>query len=118
MLGTSSINSYADFSAERRVNYWYWITGTREGCSGKPGTATPGHRRFIPGDMDSDGDVDQEDFGLLQACFSGTGEPQIDPGCIDARLDSDTDVDLEDAAIFLACFGGPNQPPPATCPEF
>jgi hypothetical protein len=32
-------------------------------------------------DMDSDGDVDQSDFGLLQRCFSGTALG--DPHCAD-----------------------------------
>jgi hypothetical protein len=78
---------------------------------------TPGQRRFIPGDMDSDCDVDQEDFGLFQACLSGAGVPQTDPDCIDARLDGNDDVGPEDVAIFLACLGGPNMPPAAACPQ-
>ncbi|MBP7936436.1 MAG: hypothetical protein KA354_17495 [Phycisphaerae bacterium] len=32
-------------------------------------------------DFDHDGDVDQSDFGLLQRCFSGAGEP-ADPDCV------------------------------------
>jgi hypothetical protein len=74
-------------------------------------------RLGIPGDFDGDGDVDQEDFGHLQACLTGPGIAQTDPECINARLDDDTDVDIDDVEIFLACFGGPGMPPAATCPE-
>jgi len=31
-------------------------------------------------DLDSDGDVDQEDFGILQRCYSGPDE-HADPNC-------------------------------------
>lgn len=67
------------------------------------------------GDFDFDGDVDQEDFGHLQACLSGQGIAQIDPVCLNARLDADLDVDADDVAIFLGCFSGPGQPPPPGC---
>lgn len=60
-----------------------------------------------PGDMDGDDDVDQEDFGLLQACVSGASVPQSDPACTDARLDKDSDVDQADIALFLGCLSGP-----------
>jgi hypothetical protein len=60
----------------------------------------------IPGDMDGDWDVDQSDFGLFQACLSGSGNPQTDPACARARLDGDSDVDGDDLALFLRCFSG------------
>lgn len=60
-----------------------------------------------PGDMDGDDDVDQEDFGLLQACVSGPSVPQSDPACADARLDKDSDVDQADVSLFLGCLSGP-----------
>jgi hypothetical protein len=62
------------------------------------------------GDFDKDLDVDQEDFGHLQACFSGANRP-YESGCEDADLDVDSDVDLEDFGEFQACMGGANQPP-------
>jgi len=31
-------------------------------------------------DLDSDGDVDQSDFGIFQRCYSGDGQP-ADPNC-------------------------------------
>jgi hypothetical protein len=62
------------------------------------------------GDFDIDRDVDQEDFGHLQACFSGATHP-YEAGCEDADLDRDDDVDLEDFAEFQECMAGANQPP-------
>lgn len=69
----------------------------------------------IPGDFDKDGDVDQSDFGHLQACLSGNGVAQNDPACQDARLDTDADVDLSDLFLFQTCAGGANRPPAETC---
>ena len=63
-----------------------------------------------PCDFDSDGDVDQEDFGHLQGCLSGAGVPQTDPNCIGADLDKDTDVDQEDLSGLRDCLSGPNVP--------
>jgi hypothetical protein len=59
------------------------------------------------GDFDADGDVDQADFGHLQVCLTGAGEPQDDPACADAKLDGDQDVDGTDVDVFLGCMTGP-----------
>ncbi|UCD29617.1 MAG: hypothetical protein JSV03_03815, partial [Planctomycetota bacterium] len=57
-----------------------------------------------------DNDVDQEDFGWFQTCYTGSGVfPTTE--CEPADLDSDRDVDVEDFAIFQTCMGGPNNPP-------
>ena len=61
----------------------------------------------IPGDMDSDGDVDMEDFGLFQVCLSGRSVPQTDPGCAGARLRGNDYVDRMDTLLFLGCMSGP-----------
>lgn len=66
------------------------------------------------GDFDSDGDVDQQDFGHLQACITGFGVPASDE-CADAKLDGDIDIDQDDVQLFEACMNGPGNPPPATC---
>ncbi len=58
-------------------------------------------------DFDADGDVDQEDFGHLQACLSGQGIAQTEFACTDAKLDGDNDVDADDMAAFLSHFSGP-----------
>ena len=72
---------------------------------------------LIPGDLDHDGDVDQEDFGLFQACLTGPGEPQQDPACQDARLDTDVDVDQDDFGLFQLCITSPNQAANPTCAD-
>ncbi|HPD32536.1 MAG TPA: discoidin domain-containing protein [Phycisphaerae bacterium] len=67
------------------------------------------------GDMDLDNDVDQHDFGLFQACYTGAGNPQNLSQCAPARLDDDNDVDSEDFAIFRACLTGPGVPADRDC---
>jgi hypothetical protein len=62
----------------------------------------------VPGDFNSDGDVDQEDFGHLQACLTGTGVPVSDPDCFDADLDEDGPIGSGDVSIFLDCMTGAN----------
>lgn len=57
-------------------------------------------------DHDSDGDVDQADFGWFQACLSGAYVPQSAPDCLNAMLDGDSDVDGDDLAIFADCLSG------------
>lgn len=75
-------------------------------------TTNPG----VP-DQDRDGDVDQKDFGLFQACFTGPGIEQTSPACYRARLDPDTDVDQDDFAVFRGCLSGPGAPVGAGCTE-
>lgn len=58
-------------------------------------------------DFDGDGDVDIEDFSLIQRCLTENGSPQSDPECDKAVLDDDGNVDEQDIALFLNCFGGP-----------
>lgn len=67
---------------------------------------------FVPGDLDRDGDVDQEDFGLLQRCFTGSGGIAIEP-C--RSIDSDQDVDRDDVSILSGCWSGPNVPAVLGC---
>jgi hypothetical protein len=61
-----------------------------------------------PGDFDRDGDVDQEDFGHLQACLSGPGVVQSEEACADALLDPDDDVDNDDFGLYQTCYSGAN----------
>ena len=63
---------------------------------------------LYPGDMDGDCDVDQEDFGLFQVCYSGPGIAQNDPACMLAQLDDDDDVDPNDFGTFQGCMSGAN----------
>mgnify|MGYP001348422294 FL=1 len=64
----------------------------------------------VPGDFDDDQDVDQEDFGLWQACVTGPDIPQEDPACARMKLDADSDVDLDDLKIIEPCQTGPAIP--------
>jgi len=70
-----------------------------------------------PGDFDGDYDVDQEDFGHLQACLSGV--PQADPTCQDANLDGDSGlfVNTNDLQIFRRCLSGEGVPADPSCAE-
>jgi hypothetical protein len=63
-----------------------------------------------------DGDVDQEDFGHLQACLSQPGAAPA-AGCADADLDADHDVDQDDFGIFQQCVSGPNRLADKTCDD-
>lgn len=65
-------------------------------------------------DFDGDGDVDQEDFGHLQVCYSGTVS-QTDPTCWNALLDGDDTVDANDVKVFEKCRSGPGVPAAANC---
>ena len=69
------------------------------------------------GDMDGDGDVDQQDFGLFQVCLSGPGVAQPDPACECAHLDDDEDVDQDDFSVFQNCMSGANVPADPNCDD-
>lgn len=71
----------------------------------------------IPGDFDGDSDVDQANFGHLQACLSGNGIPPADERCDDADLDRDKDVDADDYVIFAGCSSGANISADPGCAE-
>ena len=65
-------------------------------------------------DFDVDGDVDMDDFGHLQRCYTGS-EIQGDPACYNACLDGDGLVDLSDMSLFNGCYSGPNVPASVGC---
>ncbi len=60
----------------------------------------------VPGDFDDDRDVDMDDFAVLQACLSGSGQAPTGAGCAEADLDHDQDVDKVDLGLFVNCFSG------------
>ncbi len=66
-----------------------------------------------PADLDLDGDVDDADFALFFAAFSGPGVPSGNPA---ADLDGDTDTDDADFGLAFAAFTGPGTPA-ASVPE-
>ena len=57
-------------------------------------------------DLNEDGAVDLDDFGLLHACLGGPGVTP-ETGCAGADFDEDSDVDLADVAAFAHGFQGP-----------
>jgi len=77
-------------------------------------TSTP-QPPHAPGDFDLDNDVDQDDFGHLQVCLSGTGVAQTDPACQDAKLAGRSWVDDNDVAVFRRCLSGANNPADPNC---
>lgn len=71
-------------------------------------------------DADGDGDVDQEDFGVIQVCLTGSGDPDgvFDPvlcSCYD--WNGDEDVDQWDLAAFEGCASGPEVPADPSCDD-
>ncbi len=85
--------------------------GTRQFCAREGGKTT--HRPSLtltfvprPGDFDSDGDVDLDDYDTYFApCYTGPGG-QPSQGCEACDLDADNDVDLIDLATFQRSFTG------------
>ncbi|GMU24655.1 MAG: hypothetical protein AMXMBFR13_47290 [Phycisphaerae bacterium] len=71
----------------------------------------------VPGDFDGDRDVDMDDFGAFQACFSGPGAVQTDPACGKARMDGDPDVDQADFELFQRCMTGANVEGSPSCAD-
>ncbi len=65
-------------------------------------------------DIDGDGDVDQIDFGVFQACYTLPGNVAQGP-CAAADLNGDTFVTGTDVPIFLNCLSGSGTPADKTC---
>ena len=59
----------------------------------------------LPGDCDSDGDVDLVDYTGFAACLLGP-DVAAQPACACYNLDGDSDVDVEDFAVFQDTFTG------------
>lgn len=75
--------------------------------------ASPCHDPFA--DVDSDGDVDQEDFAVLQRCYTGpnlgpVADEPVQCACLDVEGSGgmpDNDIDAGDLAKFQLCASGP-----------
>jgi hypothetical protein len=109
---------HADFIPEETYYYRAFAYDEVPNYSVEPVTAwatAPLSRQ--PGDFDGDNDVDQTDFGHFQACLTGSGTAQGDPGCVGARMDNDPDVDHDDFGLFQACFSGPGIPGDPSCAD-
>lgn len=94
------------------------ITISDEGAANNPQTITVNLMvRTVSPDFDYDGDVDQKDFGHLQACLTRTGAPQPEPGCQNADLNNDEVVDGIDISILRGCLSGPGVRADPTCAD-
>ncbi|UCD28004.1 MAG: hypothetical protein JSV03_13025 [Planctomycetota bacterium] len=92
-------------------NYPATITVVDPNSSNSPQTISVLVQILVAGDFDpADGDVDQEDFGFFQNCYSGDGK-LYQEGCEAADFDSDLDIDLSDFAKLYNCMAGANNPP-------
>lgn len=71
-------------------------------------------------DGDKDGDVDQNDLAMLQACFTGIGGG-VPAGCECFDMDGDNDIDQDDVGTtttpntFEGCASGPSIPADPGC---
>jgi RHS repeat-associated protein len=54
----------------------------------------------LVGDLDADHDVDQTDYSLLEACWTGPNVPLANTACGYADLNGDNMVDLADLAVM------------------
>jgi len=59
--------------------------------------------------VDDDDDVDQDDFGRFQICFTNVGGG-VPPGCECFNRDGNSDIDGADFEAFSKCWSGPNVP--------
>jgi len=59
-------------------------------------------------DVESDGDVDLEDYAAFQICFSGAGTPASELCACVFDSDEDSDVDGADFAVLFAGLSGPH----------
>ncbi len=72
-----------------------------------------------PMDADCDQDVDQDDFGMFQLCYTGQGGTlPADPAvCACFDTDGDNDIDTFDFNVFELCGSGPTVPGSETCAD-
>jgi hypothetical protein len=78
-------------------------------------TVTVNVKSVLP-DFDGDGDVDQDDYGFLQLCYTDSGE-QVVGACTAADVNSDQMVDASDLAVFQTCVSGADILADKTCDD-
>jgi hypothetical protein len=114
LQGNQAGTTFAPGTLALGATYYWHVDEVNENGS-MPGEVWSFTTQYYLGDFDNDGDIDQEDFGPFQTCYTGTGTPQTDPACARARMDDDGDVDLDDATVFLECASGPGHTPASSC---
>lgn len=94
---------------------YYWRVDELNEAGRTQGATWTFETASSPGDLDHDGDVDQEDFGLFQVCLTASAEPAILDGCEQADLNQDQIVSQADGLLFLGCMSGPGKPADPSC---
>ncbi len=75
------------------------------------------HVTPLLGDMDTDGDVDLDDYDAFTVCFSGSGQ-RFGDGCEQGDFDGDEDIDCVDWDGFRDAWTDAGDPPAfESCPR-
>jgi hypothetical protein len=109
LQGSQATTTYVPGTMIRGTTY-YWRVNEVNASATTAGPVWSFRTWGSLADFDLDGDVDQEDFGHMQGCFSGTGSA-YGAGCQDADLIIDGSVDGADLERFLSCMSGSDQMP-------
>ncbi len=86
----------------------------------EPWSGSPCLNEELRFDADNDGDVDQDDFAVFQACLTGTDDPYEVYDCQACRCmnsDGDQDIDEDDYGPFEACGSGPGIQAEESCDD-
>lgn len=62
-----------------------------------------------PGDVEADGDVDDEDAARFTGCLIGPGDEAMRPICVEYDFNHDEDVDMRDFVSFQNVYTGPTE---------
>lgn len=71
------------------------------------------HVTTVTADFDTDGDVDQTDFGLLQACLGQVGT--VPATCERFDVNQDSFINRSDIEMLVGCLSGPETTPDPDC---
>jgi hypothetical protein len=88
--------------------------GAGDACDVCPGTIADvavdatGCPLPVLGDMDGDGDVDDDDLVAFELCATGPEAGPVSPGCEPADADGDADADHDDFGQLQRCISGTN----------
>jgi len=109
LIGSPLVTSI-DASPLHYSTTYYWRVDEISAAGTTSGDVWSFTTKPAPADFDTDGDVDQCDFGFFQQCLSGSGI-RLRPGCEPADLTGNGDVDEADFLLFQECFTGTDQQP-------